>query len=705
MRLKRARIQNYRSIRDTGWFDVDEAKTILVGPNEAGKTAILEALQRVNAPKGTEPFKALRDYPRKLYNEHIQLGKLQAASIPVASVEFVLEPEDLEEMPDGFEAVTYQVTRRLDNSATHSLKGGSSAMLFTDEVHKDLKRMATYVRGRMEVDGDIDSNISGKLEELIGEWHVGTTTIDEERAEALVAWLGSVEHLIDESDTVEDARHTRLLGYTRIAQDRKAAIQALSKRLPVFVYYSDYFRVRPNLHLGHFATRQERNLMDDDRYDYGNKCLLKLLGFKARELANLGAAPDQADDADSFENYRVPLDERSIQLNAASTRLTNEIRKVWNPVSERPEADTVRVVADGQYLKVVVQDELGVEIEFDQRSAGFQWLVSFFVVFFAEAADSNANAILLLDEPGLSLHGLKQRQFRETVSQLAEDNQTIYTTHSPFLVGPDELHLVRVVEMNDRDVGTKVHTSVLAEDPAALLPLQEALGYDLAQSLFMHQRNLVLEGLTDYWYLEATSQLLRDAEIVDLNSRISLVPAGNAGKVVYFATILHANHLKVAALLDSDNAGDAAANQETLIHTLGNNRILRTSDVCPGKISKPEIEDLLRDTLTAVAHDKFGVDVTPTARNQPNRPIIDIFADEISDFSKYRLGKAYLKWTQDHDAGGPLRDRARCLEETHSSNQQGVEIGTASGARLTVVRACRAACARRLSPRGDHSRR
>ncbi|MCY3950082.1 MAG: AAA family ATPase [Acidimicrobiaceae bacterium] len=47
MRLKKARIQNYRSIRDTGWFDVDEAKTILVGPNEAGKTAILEALQRI----------------------------------------------------------------------------------------------------------------------------------------------------------------------------------------------------------------------------------------------------------------------------------------------------------------------------------------------------------------------------------------------------------------------------------------------------------------------------------------------------------------------------------------------------------------------------------------------------------------------------------------------------------------------------------
>ena len=170
------------------------------------------------------------------------------------------------------------------------------------------------------------------------------------------------------------------------------------------------------------------------------------------------------------------------------------------------------------------------------------------MVFSAEAQDAYDNAVLLLDEPGLSLHGLKQREFRHTVSRLAEENQTLYTTHSPFLVGPDELDSVRVVELTDREVGTKVHTSVTASDPAALLPLQEALGYDLAQSLFAQRRNLVLEGLTDYWYLEATAQLLREASVADLDERIALVPADGAGKVVYFATIFHANKLTVAAL-------------------------------------------------------------------------------------------------------------------------------------------------------------
>ena len=69
------------------------------------------------------------------------------------------------------------------------------------------------------------------------------------------------------------------------------------------------------------------------------------------------------------------------------------------PNPDRPEADVLKIVADGHYLKVVVEDELGVEIELDQRSEGFQWLVSFFVVFFAEAMDKHQNSVLLLDEP------------------------------------------------------------------------------------------------------------------------------------------------------------------------------------------------------------------------------------------------------------------------------------------------------------------
>ncbi len=655
MRLTQVRVQNYRSVRDTGWFEVEQAKTILVGPNEAGKTAVLEALRRINPPDGVRGFDPLRDYPRKLYNADIQSGRLDPSDIPVASAQFKLEPDDLAELPDGFGATGYRCTRYLNNRITHTLEGGPEVVVFTEEIRKDLKRLATHVDSRA-ADGPKAPGLGAGLDDVIGVWQVGTTRIAGDRATELQRWLDLALPFVDEKDATEDARHTRLLEYTRLPEHLDEAVAKLNSRLPLFVYFNDYFRVRPNLHLRHFAERVEKNLLDDDRYDYGNLCLLKMLGFTARELAELGNATEPVDAQEAFDSYRIPLDERDIQLNAASVRLTGEIQLIWNPDPTRADADTVLIKADGQYLKVVIQDELGVQIEVDQRSAGFQWLVSFFVVFFAEAEDAHANAILLLDEPGLSLHGLKQRDFRQTLSRLAEGNQTLYTTHSPFLVGPDELDLVRVVEMTDRNEGTKVHTSVTARDPAALLPLQEALGYDLAQSLFVQQRNLVLEGLTDYWYFEATAQQLRDADLANLNEKIALLHANGAGKVVYFATILHANNLKVAALLDSDNAGDQAAKQETLIHTLGNKKILRTRDVCPSAITKPEIEDLLRNSLVAIAQSELGWDVAEVATKQPQRPIVDIFTAEIADFSKYRLAKAYLRWTREHSAADLTED-------------------------------------------------
>lgn len=264
--------------------------------------------------------------------------------------------------------------------------------------------------------------------------------------------------------------------------------------------------------------------------------------------------------------------------------------------------------------------------------------------------DKHKNAILLLDEPGQSLHALKQAEFRDTLSKLSVKNQTIYTTHSPFLVGADELDKVRVVEMVDRSTGTKVYFSLTATDDGAILPLQEALGYDLAQSMFFHKKNLVLEGLTDMWYLEGLSNLLISAGKTGIDEQIALIPANCASKVVYFATILHAQNLKIAALLDSDAEGELAAKQDTLVNALGNKRILRTKDAYTGSVSAPEIEDILRDTLLSIAKVQCGWDAIATAQAQEKRPIVDVLESVAGkDFSKYKLAKAFIRWSREHD--------------------------------------------------------
>jgi energy-coupling factor transporter ATP-binding protein EcfA2 len=668
MRLTKARIQNYRSIVDTGLFEIERDKTILVGPNEAGKTAVLQALQHINPPADATKLDALRDYPRSKYND-ISTGKVKPSDVTVVEAHFKLEPADIALLPSGYEDCIYLRGRKLDNSSWHRLLDAPPVPKYL-ALRKDLARLTAQVDLRHTAAQDAASPLplpSGALATITETW-TDDTLIDAETANALNLWLTQILPHIDEANEIEEKRYDSLNASCQIYKQRASALATLEKRVPKFVLFNNYFRVHPLIQLDHLAQRTETKILDDAQYDYGNLCFLKLLGFTSQELSTLAASPEPAPgDVAGLKTYRDQLDKRHYQLNAASVKLTQEITRIWAPDSTRAEADRLKVMADRQYLKVVVEDDLGVDIELNQRSEGFQWLVSFFVVFFAEAAGDHKNAVLLLDEPGLNLHGLKQREFRKTLSRLAEVNQTIYSTHSPFLVGPDELDLVRVVEMTDRFVGTKVLTSVTSSDPAGLLPLQEALGYDMAQSLFSQQRNLVVEGLTDYWYVDAMSQLLRDSSATSLGEKIALVPAGSASKVVYFATILHAQKLKVVALLDSDAAGDQAARQETLVHVLGQKAILRTKDVYSGTVPMPEVEDLLRSTLVAIANTELSWDVAAVAAANPLEPIVKIFARSVADFSKYRLAKAFLQWSRSHSsvdlASGELEQWAQLFEK------------------------------------------
>ena len=150
VRLVRARVQKYRSIRDTGYFDVEDSKTILVGPNEAGKTALLQALQRLNAPEGVEGFNALRDYPRSEFNE-IDSGKVKPSDVTVVEGRFSLDDADraaVVAIDPAYADCQYTHGVRLDNSQWHRLEDAPSALCYGD-VKSDLLRLAAHVDARI----------------------------------------------------------------------------------------------------------------------------------------------------------------------------------------------------------------------------------------------------------------------------------------------------------------------------------------------------------------------------------------------------------------------------------------------------------------------------------------------------------------------------------------------------------------------------
>ena len=103
MKLTAVQIANYKCIRDLCSFDISDI-TCLVGMNESGKTAILEALYRLNPiiPESGE-FNVDDDYPRidvEDYLVDVKNGRKQPATVTRAT--FSLTEEDCKDLEKDF---------------------------------------------------------------------------------------------------------------------------------------------------------------------------------------------------------------------------------------------------------------------------------------------------------------------------------------------------------------------------------------------------------------------------------------------------------------------------------------------------------------------------------------------------------------------------------------------------------------------------
>src|SRR5205814_2796587 len=127
--------------------------------------------------------------------------------------------------------------------------------------------------------------------------------------------------------------------------------------------------------------------------------------------------------------------------------------------------------------------------------------------------------------------------------RLSKKHQVLYTTHSPFMVFSDRLHQVRVVEDKIK-IGTVISDNVSGSDPRTIFPLQAALGWTIAQNLFISKRNLLVEGPSELIYLQAVSSLLEKQGMMALREDVTIVPVGGLDKVATFVALLGANGLK-----------------------------------------------------------------------------------------------------------------------------------------------------------------
>lgn len=242
-------------------------------------------------------------------------------------------------------------------------------------------------------------------------------------------------------------------------------------------------------------------------------------------------------------------------------------------------------------LKIRLWDDRHfLSLRFDERSSGFRWFFSF-LAGFSKYEHGKEPIIILLDEPGLGLHARAQHDFLRFIEErLVKRCQVIYSTHSPFLVQPAHLERARLVQDEGRDLGARITSDVLTTDKDTLFPLQGALGYDLAQHLFMAPHNLVVEGTSDYTYLLLLSDHLKSERRVGLDERWSIVPVGGADLVPSFVALLGHHLSSVTVLLDSRREGHQRLLNMANQGILERNRMITIGEVLGTKLG--DIEDL-----------------------------------------------------------------------------------------------------------------
>lgn len=547
MKLVHANIQRYRSIGEPTEFDVEPDVTALVGKNESGKTAVLQSLYKSN-PVDRAKFDPDLDYP-----SHRSFELRKNDQIRVTELTYGLDNDDVA----AVEAILYPEV--LDNKRVTVTTGFGF-----DREEWSLQVSEEKVLSHLLDELDLPTPDKTKVE--------SASTVND-----LVAALRSLE-----STTPTATATLEKIESWRDNNPALAAIDVLSERRPKFVYFGDYDVMPGKVSIPRLISHR-----DNDELERGEEALLALLSMAGVELEDFNSP-------DSHEHLIR-------QMENASNAISDEVFKYWSQNKElqvklqvipTPESGAEAPLDQAPLLQVRVENRRHrVTVPFDERSRGFVWFFSFLAYFSKLEEESTQPLILLLDEPGLSLHATAQHDLLRFINErLAPHHQVIFTTHSPFMVDPHNFGRVRTV-IDAPETGTTVSSDILKTDPESAFPLHAALGIELTQTLFVGPNVLLVEGPSDVIYLQYLSEQLIKAGKTGLDDRWVLVPGGGISKLAAFLTLFGANQMKVCVLADS-----SAQNNKTIGRLKASGKLYDAGIVQIGNASGAEeadIEDLL----------------------------------------------------------------------------------------------------------------
>lgn len=591
MRLKTVHVREFKSVRDSTPFEVGDV-TCLVGKNESGKTAILDALYRLNpvVPEaGT--FDVTDDYPRRHLGDYqfdVEDGKRKPAEV-IRAV-FELEDDDqraVEETLGLKPPKTLELTKGYENT--------------------------TYVRLKIAE--------KELVEALLGRADLAESESQHSNAARTLADLK--QQLTSLEKPTEGAK--KLLEKAKSAAESSAGLfvykEVLKKRVPKFLYFSDYYQMSGEVNIEALQQRVEKKqLLDSDRP------MLALVELARLDLAQLLNPDRTAELKNSLESASNHLTKRMVEYWSQNKHL--HLRFDVRPA--RP-GDPPGMQSGTNLWGDVYNDRHLATTRLGARSRGFVWFFSF-LAWFSQQKRRGEPMILLLDEPGLFLHAKAQEDLLRYIElELRPTHQVIYSTHSPFMVDSKHFDRVRIVEDKSMEThemlppeleGTKVSTNVLDSSEDSLFPLQGALGYEIHQTLFVGPNSLVVEGVSDLLYLTTVSGFLEQEGREGLSGDWTITPVGGADKIATFVALLGSqNSLNIAVLMDLGKQTKQATERLYKRKLLDRKKVLTFGELLDRK--EADLEDMFPPALILeLVSEEYGISVNEENLESKDRRVL-----------------------------------------------------------------------------------
>lgn len=499
MRVNWVRVRNFRSIVDSGIIPFDERITVFAGKNESGKSNLLLGLERFNDGEFEED-----DCPQ---------GTTLKPSVEVA---FSVEGHELQSVREfdwPLERPLELIIKKTMDSST-SISGAAWDTVAKSECERRIELKKTLSTKL--------SSVSAKhgLKLALPKPDVDTRSFLTEARKALDTMRQTVmAESPDEPAQIEEAIdelhevHQTIIDYW----------SSVLELVPRFVRFDTFEDVLPD---------------DVSREEAKNKEIVR----KFFEIVGI-----DIDDFFSADGQKLQhlMDEAGAQVSGDFAEFYKQADLMIKVSLMGPQPRAYFYVYDVQNGKQ------GTALRPEQRSKGLQWFLSFYLMLKSQPK----GRIILIDEPGLYLHAKAQKDVLRILERMSEESQIAYSTHSPFLIDPDHLERVRLVVKDETQKTVVIDKVTKGADRDTMTPIITAIGLDLTSGVaFGHGLNVVVEGMSDYYYILAMKQVLRSKKGT-VPEELKVIPSVGASQIPNLVALMIGWELPFCVVVDHDGQG------------------------------------------------------------------------------------------------------------------------------------------------------